>query len=191
MISEDNYLIYCVLFPTHASFEPEFLPSVVQRALGALWLVYNASWGGRTWLEQGYWVEWWLQKAIEVMVVLTHKRRPKSRSLTSLKCKDLSRRPHEKRANMRRLNPRTPSLSQGSPFLLLASHKTPTCSPFFHLNPLSPDISPASILSPKTCCRVSNVLQSFFLHITPGGRDFFLYNLLCYPWLGGQQRIQK
>lgn len=42
MISEDNYLIYCVLFPTHASFEPEFLPSVVQRAPGALWLVYNA-----------------------------------------------------------------------------------------------------------------------------------------------------
>lgn len=34
MISEDNYLIYCILFPSHASFEPELLPRVVQRGPG-------------------------------------------------------------------------------------------------------------------------------------------------------------
>lgn len=36
MINKDNYLICCILFPGHVSLDPEFLLSVVQRALGPL-----------------------------------------------------------------------------------------------------------------------------------------------------------
>ena len=128
----------------------------------------------------------------EVVVVLTHKRGPESRSLTSLKQRFITRASWIE-GKHGTIKCKDPFSIPGWHFsLLLTSHRTPTCSPFFHLNPLSPDIFPSINTLPN-----QDVLQS---QLGPQGclppychrgTRYFLFHLVCCSWQEGKQRIQK